>query len=122
MSLVYNWNTKGAGYVVANDDGKVLAINRAGALRGSYIPEGMDCKQISTAVLDAEDKAYEYFATLSDPNLVRVVQYATIYQIFSAFDVKNRKIDETKSSFQSARLEELSDQLSKQLKDASDDD
>ncbi|HEV7572303.1 MAG TPA: hypothetical protein VGQ21_12470 [Thermoanaerobaculia bacterium] len=119
-TLVYNWNTKGAGYVVAADDSKVFAINRAGALPVTYIPEGMDVNTAGPQVMAAEDAAYDYFGRMSDPNLVRVVQYAAIYQIFSAFGVQNRNIPEQKSSFQSTRLEELTNQLAGELKNASD--
>jgi hypothetical protein len=121
-SLVYNWNTKGAGYVVSTVEGKLFAMNRAGALPVTYIPEGMDSKHVEPEVTSAEDTAYEYFARMSDPNLVRVVQYAAMYQIFSAFDVKNRRIAKQDTSFQSTRLEEMTGQLSTDLKNASDEE
>ncbi|HEX9460358.1 MAG TPA: hypothetical protein VGA84_14490 [Thermoanaerobaculia bacterium] len=121
-SLVYNWNTKGAGYVVAADDGKFFAMNRAGALPVTYIPEGMSSKEVGAEVTSAEDAAYNYFAQSNDPNLVRVVQYAAMYQIFSAFDVKNRKTADEDSSFQSTRLEELTNELTTDLKKASDEE
>jgi len=37
----------------------------------------------------AEDTGYEYFATRNDPNLVRVVQYAQLYQIFRHYGLKS---------------------------------
>ncbi|HEV7920359.1 MAG TPA: hypothetical protein VGR02_06160 [Thermoanaerobaculia bacterium] len=119
--LVYNWNTKGAGYLMSADDGQYFALNRAGALPVTYIPSGMDSSNASAEVMDAEDVAYDYFAHSSDPNLVRVVQYAAMYQIFSAFDVTNRKLPARESSFQSTKLEEMTQELDEELKSASDE-
>jgi hypothetical protein len=119
--LVYNWNTKGAGYLVKSGDANYFALNRAGALPVTYIPTGMDSSDAGADVMSAEDVAYDYFAHTSDPNLVRVVQYAALYQIFSAFDVKNRILPQQKTSFQDTKLEELTKQLEGELKNASDE-
>jgi hypothetical protein len=120
--IVYNWNTKGAGYVVSADEGRYFALNRAGALPVTYIPSGMDSSDAGDEVRAAEDVAYEYFARSSDPNLVRVVQYAALYQIFSAFEVENRKIAEQTSSAQATKLEELTEALDAEIKKSSDDE
>ncbi len=84
--LTYNWNTSGAGYAVTSDEGETYALNRTGALPVSYLPGGDEQAVASAgdativALRGAEDSAYEYFAELSDPNLVRVVQYGALYQ------------------------------------------
>lgn len=84
-SLTYNWNTAGAGYVIQDmNQWDVFAINRTGSLPVSYIPEGMEGK-VPERVNEAEELAYDFFAELNNPELVREVQYATIYQIFRYF-------------------------------------
>lgn len=87
-SMVYNWNTRGAGYEVMVGEYKLLALNRTGALPVTYIPEEIaDKDEVPAHIIEAEEEGYNYFASVSDPNLVRVVQYAAMYQIFSAFGV-----------------------------------
>lgn len=83
--LTYNWNTAGAGYVV-QDMNKldVFAVNRTGSLPVSFIPDGMEGR-VEEKVNDAEELAYDFFSELNSPELVREVQYATIYQIFRYF-------------------------------------
>lgn len=83
--LTYNWNTAGAGYVIQNDgDFDIYAINRTGCLPVSFIPSGMEGK-MDQEVNDAEELAYDFFSDLQNVDLVRVVQYAAIYQIASHF-------------------------------------
>jgi hypothetical protein len=79
--LTFNWNTKGAGYVSKRDPYEVFALNRLGALPVDYLAKS------NSDLQRAEDKAYTYFNRLNDPNLVRVVQYAGMYQIFRRFHV-----------------------------------
>jgi hypothetical protein len=87
--LTFNWNTKGVGYVVDAKGQDTFAIFRTGALPVSYIPEGHAAyKDLSDSVSEKEDRAYSYFAELNDPNLVRVVQYAALYQLFRRFNVQ----------------------------------
>lgn len=81
--LTYNWNTKGAGYII-EDDYDVYAINRTGSLPVSYFPDGKE-GQMEDKVYDAEELAYDFFSQLSNPELVRVVQYAAFYQILTYF-------------------------------------
>lgn len=81
--VTFNWNTAGAGYTVADRGRTVYALNRTGALPVSYFA-GDEGKQ-DARTLSAETRAYAHFASLTDPNLVRVVQYAALYQIFRAF-------------------------------------
>ncbi|HEX2080037.1 MAG TPA: hypothetical protein VHG08_20125 [Longimicrobium sp.] len=83
-SVTYNWNTRGAAYSVAIGGQSVLALGQAGALPVSYFPEGQGVRS-AVEVQQAEDAAYRYFGEVSDANLARVVQYAALYQIFSAF-------------------------------------
>jgi hypothetical protein len=79
--LAFNWNTKGAGYVTKAGDYEVYALNQTGSLPIDYLAEG------NPDVQKAEDSAYQYYSNMSDPNLIRVVQYAAIYQIFHHYSV-----------------------------------
>ena len=87
--LTYNWNTAGAGYVIEGDSYDIFAVNRTGSLPVSYIPGGMEGK-VDQTVYDAEELAYDFFSGLNSPELARVVQYATFYQIFSYFKGDNK--------------------------------
>jgi len=85
-TLTFNWNTKGAGYTIEKGDNDFYCINRTGSLPVTYIPEGL--VQFDKYVVDVcEKKAYDYFSWLSNPDLVRVVQYASLYQIFSRYNI-----------------------------------
>lgn len=90
--LTYNWNTAGAGYVIQGDnDYDIYAVNRTGSLPVSYIPGGMEGK-VEESVYDAEELAYDFFSELNSPELVRVVQYSSLYQIFRYYyDNKSNK-------------------------------
>jgi len=79
--LTFNWNTKGVGYVTNFNRYEIYALNKTGSLPIDYLAEG------KPDVESAEDTAYKYYSEMSDPNLVRVVQYAAIYQIFHHFGV-----------------------------------
>jgi hypothetical protein len=79
--LTFNWNTKGVGYSSRRDPYEVFALNRLGALPVDYLARS------NSGMQKAEDTAYNYFNRLSDPNLVRVVQYAGMYQIFRRFQI-----------------------------------
>jgi hypothetical protein len=110
-SVTFNWNTTGAGYTVSDGSYSYYGLNRTGALPVSYLPgaspqtprpvnlalrveaapEAVTPQRRSLfSVAEAETKGYNGFAGLSDPNLVRVVQYSALYQIFSAFGVKSQ--------------------------------
>lgn len=86
--LTYNWNTAGAGYVIEGDNFDIYAVNRTGSLPVSYIPGGMEGR-VDQKVYEAEEMAYDFFSGLNSPELARVVQYATFYQIFSYFKGDN---------------------------------
>jgi hypothetical protein len=79
--LTFNWNTKGAGYATQNGPYEVFALNRLAALPVDYLARS------NQDLRNAEDIAYRYYTGLSDPNLVRVVEYAAIYQIFRHFQI-----------------------------------
>lgn len=83
--LTYNWNTAGSGYVLQGDAGfDIFAVNRTGSLPVSYIPGGMEGK-VDERINDAEELAYDFFSGLNNPELARVVQYTTLYQIVQYF-------------------------------------
>jgi len=81
-SLLYNWNTRGAAYSVDTGSFRFVAANRTGGLPVSYAAG-------DTFLPEFETPAYEYFAGLSDANLVRVVQYTMLYQIFRDCDISS---------------------------------
>lgn len=117
-SLTYNWNTKGAGFTVDFGPATCLALNRTGALPVTYLPEGAGSPPLSVSA--AEDKAYNYFSSLGDPNLTRVVQYAALYQIFSAFDVARSNKPVPADRYPAELLESMTTELNNSLKTASD--
>jgi len=117
-SLTYNWNTKGVGFTVNFGPVTFLALNRTGALPVSYIPEGLG--RAANKVTAAEDTGYNYFSSLGDPNLARVVQYAALYQIFSAFDVAHSNKPIPADSYPAQLLESMTTDLNNSLKAASD--
>jgi hypothetical protein len=116
-SLTYNWNTKGVGFTVDYGPLTLLALNRTGALPVSYIPEGA---RLTASVTVAEDTGYNYFSGIGDPNLARVVQYAALYQIFSAFDVAQSDKPIPSDSYPDQLLESMTAELRNSLKQASD--
>lgn len=78
--LVYNWNTWNAMYAIDMDEGfTIYTLNRTGALPVSYFnsPE----RSVSVGYR-YEQQAYNYFATLGNTDLARVVQYTALYQLF----------------------------------------
>ena len=87
QGVTFNWNTKGAAYLISYDDYEVTALNRTGALPVSYFPEGDIDEYSEKQAKKMEEIAYDYFANQNDPNLIRVVQYAALYQIFSNYGV-----------------------------------
>ena len=90
-SLTYNWNTAGAGYYISPSNDcpyRIYAVNRTGSLPVSYIPEGKKDIDSNDKVFLAEERAYNYFSKLNNPELVRVVQYASFYQIMYYFKPK----------------------------------
>lgn len=87
--LVYNWNTRGAGYTIEGEDGlSIYSVNRTGALPITFSANLVsgETKQ-DTIFQEAEEIAYDYFSSLSNPELVKVVQYTTMYQIFNRYSI-----------------------------------
>jgi len=117
-SLTYNWNTKGVGFTVGLGPVTYLALNRTGALPVSYIPDGV--RNVGNNVTAAEDTGYNYFSGIGDSNLARVVQYAALYQIFSAFDVAHSNKPIPADSYPDQLLESMTTELNESLKRASD--
>ena len=85
--LTYNWNTAGVGYEVGDDDYTIYALNRTGSLPVSYIPGETEGISDKDPVYRAEEQAYDFFSELSSPELVKVVQYVSMYQIFRNLNV-----------------------------------
>jgi hypothetical protein len=83
-STLFNWNTSGAAVVIAGDDYNVISATRTGALPVTYGADGKPHNQGGADLMDLEDEAFEYFATLKNPNLSRVAQYTLLYQMFRA--------------------------------------
>jgi len=117
-ALTYNWNTKGVGFTVNVGPLTFLALNRTGALPVSYIPDGV--ARADKKVVVAEDTGYNYFAGVGDANLARVVQYAALYQIFSAFDVARSDRTIPADSYPDELLELMTTELNNSLKNASE--
>jgi len=86
QSLTFNWNTAGYGSWVEFNHVEIFSVNRTGSLPVSYLPDlGSDDgrETENTALRKAEDKYWDFFANLSNPDLVRVGQYTALHQIFS---------------------------------------
>jgi hypothetical protein len=123
--LTYNWNTTGVGYTISSDSDETYALNRTGALPVSYIPggdrvalENPDSPEIQKC-RKAEETAYRYFAELKDPHLVRVVQYAALYQIFQRvpFSLADPQVPDPQAE---KHLETLIRKLLEKIRDAND--
>ncbi len=77
--LVYNWNTADAMYAIDQDGYTIYTLNRTGSLPVSYFNSQERSESIGYRY---ENQAYHYFATLSNTDLARVVQYTALYQLF----------------------------------------
>lgn len=77
--LAYNWNTSDAMYAIDLDQVTIYTLNRTGSLPVSYFNSPESGKSIGRSY---EKKAYNYFATLGNTDLARVVQYTALYQLF----------------------------------------
>ena len=84
--LVYNWNTANAMYAIdlANDI-TIYTLNRTGSLPVSYFNSQERSQSVGSQY---ENQAYYYFATLGNTDLVRVVQYTALYQLFMDNGIK----------------------------------
>lgn len=116
--LTYNWNTAGVGLVSSIDGLDVFVPRNTGSLPVSYFPEGsIDNNESAKATLSkAEDDAYSYFSSLRNPLLERALQYACLFQVFRAFDMRaNRPHDYAPASATMTNVEEI---LSRNVKEA----
>lgn len=82
--VLFNWNTQGAAAVVQFENLKVLGNGRTGSLPITYGGAELGGEMKTGHLFEYEELGYDYFAELGDPNLVRVVQYTTLYQLFQA--------------------------------------
>ena len=113
--VTYNWNTKGTGYVLPTDGFEYYALNRTGALPVDYLAAD------NSTLRDAEYTAYKYFSARNDANLVRVVQYASLYQIFTKFGVKATSAQSYAGPLPSHALRRSADQVISLLQRLPDD-
>ncbi|MCA1472773.1 hypothetical protein I6F09_33520 [Bradyrhizobium sp. IC3195] len=116
--LTYNWNTAGVGLVSSINGLDIFVLRNTGSLPVSYFPEGsIDDDEVAKAKLSkAEDDAYFYFRSLRNPLLERAVQYAALFQVFLAFDMRaNRPHDLAPAS---ATMSHLEDILSRNVKES----
>jgi hypothetical protein len=77
-------------------------------------------RAITPQVSKVQETGYKYFAESGDSNLVRVVQYAAMYQIFSAFNVARSTQPMAKDPYPSQRIETLTGELLAKLNRSSD--
>jgi len=77
--LVYNWNTANAMYAIDLPEATIYTLNRTGSLPVSYFNSQDRAQSIGRQY---ERQAYNYFAKLGNTDLVRVVQYTALYQLF----------------------------------------
>lgn len=96
--LLFNWNTTGVGYTAQVGSATIYGLGRTGALPVIYRPgkdEDMPTGAAGQKVRDAEEAGYDYYSSLGEPVLARVVQYAALYQCFRAFDVRATSVPAT---------------------------
>lgn len=85
LQVLFNWNTAGSGMLFQDGDESYVVVNRTSALPITYGSDLGDGSQLTTGHLTKfEDEAYNYFSSLGDPNLSRVVQYTLLYQMMQA--------------------------------------
>ena len=99
---LFNWNTAGAASIVQFSTHSVFSVDKTGSLTVTYGSNTGESSDLEIGHLyDYEERAYAYFADHGDPNLIRVRQYTTLYQIFRAIaeeeenEEDNRGIDES---------------------------
>jgi hypothetical protein len=89
-SVLFNWNTNGAAVVVRGPRMSAFAATESTALPVTYGADGKPKSSGGADLLRFENEGYEYFAGLGDPNLTRVVQYTTMYQLFRAIATQQK--------------------------------
>jgi hypothetical protein len=118
--LLFNFNTTGFGISAKTDVGYIYAITRSGALPVIYRPE--QAEKPSEATKKAEDEAYRYYAALNEPLLARVVQYASLYQIFFNYDVQTDEVRNYPTWKQSEARKAVALTLLKHMREATPND
>ena len=83
-TLLFNWNTAGSTVIVRDDGQSLMTSAGSGSLPVTYGAGGKTAAQGGADLYGYEDKAYDYFSSLRDPNLQRVVQYTVMYQLLRA--------------------------------------
>jgi hypothetical protein len=99
-ALTYNWNTKEFAQIYSSNYSAILSFRTTGALPLDYLPSSGS----TTESRKASEIGRSYFASLSEPNLVRVVQYAALYHIFRTARMEVTSIATTQPN-QSAHLD-----------------
>ncbi len=84
--LVYNWNTANTMFAYDYDHLHLYALNRTGSLPVSYFNPLANYISVG---YQYENTAYNYFSGLCNTDLIRVVQYTSLYQIFMDNGIKN---------------------------------
>jgi hypothetical protein len=84
--VLFNWNTSGLTTINEHPDYALLAVHRTGSLPVTYGSEAAAGGGMKTGgeLIELEDQAFDYFSSVKDPNLARVVQYTLLYQVFRA--------------------------------------
>lgn len=82
--LVYNWNTTDAMYAIDLEEATIYTLNHTGSLPVSYFNSPERSVSIGSKY---ENRAYHYFSSLNNTDLVRVVQYTALYQLFVDNDI-----------------------------------
>jgi hypothetical protein len=77
--LVYNCNTANDMYAIDLPEATIYTLNRTGSLPVSYFNSQERAQSVGRQY---ERQAYHYFAKLGNTDLVRVVQYTALYQLF----------------------------------------
>ena len=105
QTITYNWNTRHAGAAIPIDNFDVFWLRRTGALNVSYFPDGSDADPslLPPGIAAVEDKAQNFFASVQDPFLVRVVQYNSLYQIFRHYELKSSLVPALRSDADAER-------------------
>lgn len=77
--LVYNWNTADVMYAIDTKGLTIYTLNRTGSLPVSYF---LSQEKSTSAGRQYEEQAYDYFSTIGNTDIARVVQYVALYQLF----------------------------------------
>jgi hypothetical protein len=83
--LVYNWNTKNAITSIEMNNYNIYSLNRTGSLPVSYFNSQENEVPVGG---NYEQQAYQYFSTINNTDLARVVQYQTLYALFKNNDIE----------------------------------